>query len=309
MGNPLLPFFYYLTAYSLGIAVLVSLAVRLRIQKNTDASHFFIVTLTMTVTVLVSTLQNYLQGPAGSAGSTLLTGINYLTAAFFTVTTVRFFHLLYPWRGTGIVNGITLFTASILILLTGINLIHPFWKPVPDLLLGFKNLAILYTAVLGMICFSRKERTRPHRFARIIIPVSLPCIPLFFVTELPVLRSAGPQWLSGISLKGPWILPGIYIIWCLAWLISGKGRHKPAASSPPEAFCRQYGISPREREVMIRLVRGNSYREIMAALFISLPTVKTHISNLYRKTGTSNRLELAVKAGLIPSTDEIHTDG
>jgi DNA-binding CsgD family transcriptional regulator len=52
------------------------------------------------------------------------------------------------------------------------------------------------------------------------------------------------------------------------------------------------------------LVVGKSYKEIMGILSISMPTVKTHVSSLYRKTGATNRLDLARRAGLLPHTKE-----
>jgi len=55
----------------------------------------------------------------------------------------------------------------------------------------------------------------------------------------------------------------------------------------------EYGLSPREREVFVLLCRGRTNEEIAAALFISLSTVKTHLSSIFLKTGTRNRLEAA----------------
>lgn len=55
----------------------------------------------------------------------------------------------------------------------------------------------------------------------------------------------------------------------------------------------QSGISKREREVLPLLVSGKTYREIADSLFISLPTVKTHVSSIYSKLNVRNRLELA----------------
>lgn len=55
----------------------------------------------------------------------------------------------------------------------------------------------------------------------------------------------------------------------------------------------QYGLSPREFEVFALLCSGKTNEEIAAALFISLSTVKTHLSAVFMKTGTHNRLEAA----------------
>ena len=56
----------------------------------------------------------------------------------------------------------------------------------------------------------------------------------------------------------------------------------------------QYGLSPRETEVLTLLCSGKTNDEIAAALFISVSTVKTHISSIFMKTGTRNRLETAI---------------
>lgn len=57
-------------------------------------------------------------------------------------------------------------------------------------------------------------------------------------------------------------------------------------------------LSDREREVLNWLSKGYSYKEIAAALFISLETVRTHIRNIYEKLHASNKKEALRKAGL-----------
>ncbi len=63
----------------------------------------------------------------------------------------------------------------------------------------------------------------------------------------------------------------------------------PAVVEPPALP----GLTPREREVLEHVVAGRTYGEIARALFVSEKTVSSHISNLLRKTGTANRVELA----------------
>jgi DNA-binding CsgD family transcriptional regulator len=54
-----------------------------------------------------------------------------------------------------------------------------------------------------------------------------------------------------------------------------------------------FDLSPREAEVAALVVEGRSNKEIGETLFISLDTVKRHITNVYRKTGARNRVQLA----------------
>lgn len=56
-------------------------------------------------------------------------------------------------------------------------------------------------------------------------------------------------------------------------------------------------LSDREREVLLWLSKGFSYKEIAEKLFISVETVRTHIRNIYEKLHATNKLEALRKAG------------
>ncbi|WP_433383507.1 LuxR C-terminal-related transcriptional regulator [Actinoplanes sp. CA-142083] len=59
------------------------------------------------------------------------------------------------------------------------------------------------------------------------------------------------------------------------------------------------GLTTREREILGHVLAGRTYAEIAAALVISQKTVGVHISNMLRKTGAANRVELAEWANRI----------
>lgn len=50
-------------------------------------------------------------------------------------------------------------------------------------------------------------------------------------------------------------------------------------------------LTPREHDVLERLATGARTREIAHQLEISEPTVKRHLTNMYRKLGVTNRVE------------------
>ncbi|MFF2550116.1 response regulator [Nocardia sp. NPDC058058] len=54
------------------------------------------------------------------------------------------------------------------------------------------------------------------------------------------------------------------------------------------------GLTPRETEVLALLADGLGNAEIAVRLHVGVTTVKTHITNLLSKTGTANRLQLAL---------------
>lgn len=55
-------------------------------------------------------------------------------------------------------------------------------------------------------------------------------------------------------------------------------------------------LSDREREVASAIGRGASNAEIAEALFMSLPTVKTHVSRILAKLDLNNRVQIALLA-------------
>jgi DNA-binding NarL/FixJ family response regulator len=65
---------------------------------------------------------------------------------------------------------------------------------------------------------------------------------------------------------------------------------------------RAVGLSARESELLPLLAEGLKNSEIAASLYLSVNTVKTHLKDLYRKLGASNRAQAvasAAEAGLL----------
>jgi len=53
----------------------------------------------------------------------------------------------------------------------------------------------------------------------------------------------------------------------------------------------RYGLTEREKEILIEMYDGKSNAEIAEALVISASTVKTHIHNLLQKMNMKNRVD------------------
>lgn len=56
-------------------------------------------------------------------------------------------------------------------------------------------------------------------------------------------------------------------------------------------------LTAKEKEILNLLMKGNSYKEIAAILFISIETLNTHIKNIYRKVNVHSRSELSARFG------------
>jgi len=70
-----------------------------------------------------------------------------------------------------------------------------------------------------------------------------------------------------------------------------------------EARVAEFGLTPRELEILGQIAAGHSNKEIADRLFVSENTVKTHSSRLFDKLGAKRRtqaVQIGKAAGIIP---------
>jgi DNA-binding NarL/FixJ family response regulator len=84
-------------------------------------------------------------------------------------------------------------------------------------------------------------------------------------------------------------------------LVASTVMRHVASQGRPDAE-RSVALTEREREVLQRLARGMSNKEIAAELAVTERTVKFHVASLFTKLGAGNRTEAvtrAVQSGLV----------
>lgn len=86
-------------------------------------------------------------------------------------------------------------------------------------------------------------------------------------------------------------------------VLSGEPILSPAVTgkllgqlSHPQPNKENFGLSERELEILMHVVKGASNKEIGQALFISEKTVKNHLSSIFRKLEVEDRTQAALKA-------------
>ena len=77
-------------------------------------------------------------------------------------------------------------------------------------------------------------------------------------------------------------------------LISLVARDSDAAARTDQARDGMAKLSPREHDVALAVARGLVNAEIAAALHLSVPTVKAHVSRLLDKLDVDNRVQIAL---------------
>jgi DNA-binding NarL/FixJ family response regulator len=96
----------------------------------------------------------------------------------------------------------------------------------------------------------------------------------------------------------------IRFIQALNELMEGGAPMSPAIAQKVFQFFRQksqpasneFGLTPREKEILESLVHGNSYKMIADQCQISLDTVRKHLKNIYHKLHVQCGTEAVVKA-------------
>jgi DNA-binding NarL/FixJ family response regulator len=63
------------------------------------------------------------------------------------------------------------------------------------------------------------------------------------------------------------------------------------------------GLTRREREVLSELVSGRTVRQVASRLGVSVKTVETHITHLYRKLGVRSRVQAISRAAALGLVD------
>ena len=77
---------------------------------------------------------------------------------------------------------------------------------------------------------------------------------------------------------------------------AGGGRQAEAAQAQPAPVRLPADLTGREREVLGLVAAGLTNQEICDRLWLSMPTVKTHVSHLLAKTGARDRVQLVLVA-------------
>lgn len=216
-------------------------------------------------------------------------------------TAFRTFSIFYfiPW---GVLLLIFAFTAGRQPSTTGVTFARALSLPLIILKIGTVFFAISYLLVQAV----KTDDSLKRHYLRGIACTYLAGFLLFQLSVsglIPVYRFPIPDYIIGFFQIG-------YHFPVLAVL--SKFLKRQSITRPPQLLNMDlikqlsgFNISQREAEIIGLILRGFSNKEIGDNLFISSETVKKHVSNIYKKVGVRNRLQLSFfiqnRMGLPPS--------
>lgn len=183
------------------------------------------------------------------------------------------------WKKGIFASSIILFIVSLLDYFLNWN------SSIPHVVVAFLVLSVVSSMIVMLLSKSiKKFASREQidkRFAVafiILVPISFG---LHYVFDVPELKTSITIPIVFILLAANKLMDDIRRLSLLNPKIS-----------PNEKSLQSYMLTERENEIAALLIQGKTYKQISEQLFISLPTVKTHSGNIYRKCGVNSRSQL-----------------
>jgi DNA-binding CsgD family transcriptional regulator len=151
---------------------------------------------------------------------------------------------------------------------------------------------VMITLIVGLFGLILLLHTHPPKFASLFRPLgicALGFIPLSSAEYL--IATSGNNFYSPLSLDTLFFLAVsiVIIVYALKHITSGN---KTEGEAKLPKFCEEYGVSGRQRQMLSLIEDGKANKEIAYELGIGVATVRTHMYNLYKKTGVQSRTEL-----------------
>jgi len=156
-------------------------------------------------------------------------------------------------------------------------------------------VSFTFALVLGYVLYRRVWRTDKQNFVLGLLLFATvgygeTLISIIFLLRHPVSLRATERDFLFSSI--PYALYGLFILFhFLRYYVSPP----VMTEGPSEVFLAKYAITEREREIMLKVIQGKSNADIASELVISLATVKTHLHNIYTKTGVDSRYDLLAR--------------
>ncbi len=204
-------------------------------------------------------------------------------------TLFRAFSVFYliPW---GVLLLVFAFTVGKQPLTTAVTFPRALTLPFSALKIGTVLFAVIYLLVQGV---KTDDRLKRHYF-RGIAWTYLAGFLLFQLSVsglFRIFRFPAPDYIIAFFQIG-YHFPVLIVL--------SRFLNRQAVTRPPLSpqvnlakLLSGFNISQREAEIIGLILRGLSNKEIGDNLFISLETVKKHVSNIYKKLGVKNRLQMS----------------
>jgi DNA-binding CsgD family transcriptional regulator len=297
---------YDLLVIMIGLAALALTFSWVLRTREADLRNFFLLYALFTAELLISLVQKYLSlNVAGYSARSwyLIMGLRQLFDISVVVATIHFLLAAYRIKARRPL-AITFFVLMVLaqalvvspigaVLDADSGTIH--LGPGAEISSGIYLASFTFAIVLGWGWLGRVWKTDRRNFILGLLIFAtvgyLESINSFtHLLRLPEASQAAPGGFLVSSI--PYALYGIFlIVYFLRYFVPASFE----VDALFEAFLGKYGITGRERQIILMVVQGKSNVDIARELVVSLATVKTHLHNVYGKIGVKSRYDLLAR--------------
>lgn len=293
-------FILYSLASTLGIIVLIFLAIFLNRSGDTLLQKYFIFMLLVFALFLTEVIEiyGYVSGLEFLRPASLFSIAIYkiLEIAIFSYIPLFVFQLLSR-RQPSLLFCLCLGGGVVLSVYTAYSLYSGNNQILDTLEILFTLWTIFWVFLL--LYESRKHYSVSLKKTVFILGILVLLFCPFLLIDIlspPAVQFIIHPHLNSISI--PFLV--FFILWNCLNLFLGIRYYSKRASKytdnlVPPAFLKQYAITERETEIILQVMRGLSNKEIAYYLSISSKTVKNHIYNIYQKTRVQSRIELLIQ--------------
>jgi DNA-binding CsgD family transcriptional regulator len=267
---------------------------------------FCIVYALFTVLLAIAILEKYLYLNVSDYPDSAwyaISGVRQLVNFALTVAAIHFFLRIFQVRSWKIVVPVflALMVLGDIIIYSPIGAVLGPEKNTIHLGVGYQIASAWFFAsfalalVLGYILFRRVWRTDKQTFVLgLLLFATIGCAETFIglidLLRSPIAVRAAQQNFLFSSV--PYALYGIFILY---YFLRFYMSPPTVTDRPSEVFLAKYAITEREREIILKVIQGKSNADIASELVISLATVKTHLHNIFTKTGVDSRYDLLAR--------------
>ncbi|OQY31421.1 MAG: hypothetical protein B6241_14090 [Spirochaetaceae bacterium 4572_59] len=218
--------------------------------------------------------------------------IGYSLLIYYLPATINYL-LNRPWKRNRlfwvILASLSYFSAGIAMMINGIS---PLW----NLPLGiFFFTALVFVLLDGLRSLPLVQDNRGRITITLLYAGTFIFLPLLLIVKI-----IGAQFFTDIEnhiLYFP--IQTFYFLWLALVLIQFLMFRILESDTVPLllserslSFFEEKGITLRERDIILCLEKGLTYKEIGQELFISSHTVSNHVASIYKKTAVRSRVEM-----------------
>ena len=213
--------------------------------------------------------------------STLICMIIVSVTTFLNILSERQ-HKINPWfkRGHLVASGLLLIATLTTYFFGGLIYVQ-------NAVVGFLIASVVGSMLITLRTKPQKRYAHQEKAERIFAIAFLTLVPLYLILHFGFEEQYA-------KLKIGFLIPIVFTFLASHKIYDDLQRLSliKREIEPQKQKISNYKLTKREEEIVGLLLKGFTYQKISEQLFISLSTVKTHASNIYKKTGVKTRHEL-----------------